>query len=125
MFGKKFKHWVHKTGKKAVKVAKTGNKLLHKVDKISGAIEKGIDKATKITQKLEGIPVIGSAAGVASASLKQIGTGVKVGRRGVKGLEKGAGAVSAVYHSTKKPPMTAAPTAAAPSSHPFKPMAFG
>jgi hypothetical protein len=74
-----------KIGKTALKGVNKGLEVSHKV---IGVVEKGLRKGEKIAGKLEGVPVIGEFAGVASSAMKQVGTGVKYADKGVKGLEK-------------------------------------
>jgi len=96
-FGTKAIHDVDKGLLKAEHLGKKfGKKAIHGVDKglviankVVGGVEKGIRKASNIAGKLEGVPVLGEFAGMASSGLKQLGSGVHVAHKGVAGLEKG------------------------------------
>ena len=88
---------------------KYGKVALHGVDKglvvaheVVGGASKVIKKASKIAGKLEGIPIVGEAAGLASSGLKQLGSGVSAANKGIKGLEKGVRKVEDLGHSIDK-----------------------
>ena len=95
-----------KYGRKAIKVADKGLVI---ADRVVGKVEKGIKKVSNIASKLESVPVLGEFAGMASSGLKQLGSGVSVARKGVKGLEKATRKVEHLGHtigSSKKKFMT-------------------
>ena len=108
IFGRKFAHFAHKAGRKLhVKdIKKFGTKALHATDKglniahkVVGGVSKVIKKASNIAGKLEGVPVLGEFAGMASSGLKQLGSGVSVANKGIKGLEKGVRKVEHLGHT--------------------------
>ena len=111
ILGRKFSHFAHKAGRKLhVKdIKKFGTKALHGVDKglviahkVVGGANKVIRKASSIAGKLEGVPVLGEFAGMASSGLKQLGSGVAVANRGILGLEKGVRKVEHLGHTIDK-----------------------
>ena len=108
IFGRKLSHFAHKAGRKLhVKdIKKFGTKALHGVDKglviahkVVGGANKVIRKASSIAGKLEGVPVLGEFAGMASSGLKQLGSGVAVANSGIKGIEKGVKKVEHLVHT--------------------------
>ena len=108
IFGRKLSHFAHKAGRKLhVKdIKKFGTKALHATDrglniahKVVGGANKVIRKASSIAGKLEGVPVLGEFAGMASSGLKQLGSGVSVANKGIKGLEKGVKKVEHLGHT--------------------------
>ena len=108
VIGRKLSHFAHKTGRKLhVKdIKKFGTKALHGVDKglviahkVVGGANKVIRKASNIASKMEGIPLIGEVASLASSGLKQLGSGVAVANSGIKGLEKGVRKVEHLGHT--------------------------
>jgi len=111
IFGRKFAHFGHKLGRKLhVKdIKKFGTKALHATDKglniahkVVGSANKVIRKASNIAGKLEGVPVLGEFAGMASSGLKQLGSGVASANSGIKGLEKGVRKVEHLGHDIHK-----------------------
>ena len=108
IFGRKLSHFAHKAGRKLhVKdIKKFGTKALHATDKglniahkVVGGANKVIRKASSIAGKLEGVPVLGEFAGMASSGLKQLGSGVSVANKGIKGLERATKKVSHLGHT--------------------------
>ena len=64
--------------------------------KVIGKVESGVKKTANVISKLESVPVLGEVAGMASSALKQVGTGFKVARKGVAGLEKSVRSVESL-----------------------------
>ena len=89
-------HDAKKIGKKALHGVDKGLVIAHKV---VGGANKVIRKASSIAGKLEGVPVLGEFAGMASSGLKQLGSGVSVANKGIKGLEKGVKKVEHLGHT--------------------------
>jgi len=98
-FGKEAYGDVKKFGTKAIKVVDKGLLI---GGKVIGGAEKVISKGSNVISKLEGVPVLGEFAGMASSALKQLGTGVKVAHKGVAGLEKSVRSVEALGDSIGK-----------------------
>ena len=82
-----------------VATANKGIKGLVIAHKVVGGANKVIKKASSIAGKLEGVPVLGEFAGMASSGLKQLGSGVSVANKGIKGLERATKKVSHLGHT--------------------------
>ena len=89
-------HDAKKIGKVALHGVDKGLVIAHKV---VGGANKVIKKASSIAGKLEGVPVLGEFAGMASSGLKQLGTGVNFANKSIKGLEKGVKKVEHLGHT--------------------------
>jgi len=92
-FGKEAYTDVKKFGTKGIKMVDKGLLI---GGKVIGGAEKVISKGSNVISKLEGVPVLGEFAGMASSALKQLGTGVKVAHKGVDGLEKSVRSVESL-----------------------------
>jgi len=98
--GNKISHIAHRIGNKVASARKVGLKVshaihsgLHIAGNIADKVDKIANKVKKGAEKMSGIPIIGSVAGLVAAGAHQTQNLAHLGKKGVRGLEKKVGKV--------------------------------
>jgi hypothetical protein len=97
IFGKKFDSGITRFANKVkhANVHKFANKIAHGIhkglgvaNKVISKVEDGAKYVANVSNKLEGIPIIGSAAGLVNVAANQVGTLSKSAKAGIGALSK-------------------------------------